>query len=112
MHNSYKPDSIPGLPYCCGKCGAQNVRLWRRYQVFLEDQDLFCVECAEEDQGRMSNLLTDGQRGEGDQIGWLIPAVPTADGTDSFWGYSSVPQEGVEWWYSLPMREKGGTDAQ
>jgi hypothetical protein len=35
-----------------------------------------------------------------DQIGWLIPAAPTKE-FDSFWGYTSVPQDMCEWWYSL-----------
>lgn len=38
----------------------------------------------------------------GDQIGWRIPAVPTADG-QTFWGYSSVPEAGCRWWYGLPL---------
>ena len=37
------------------------------------------------------------------QIGWSVPAVPTKDG--SFWGYTSVPQSGVDWWSSLPLRK-------
>jgi hypothetical protein len=36
-----------------------------------------------------------------DQIGWMVPAVPTPDG-DTFWGYTSVPLEGVLWWKALP----------
>lgn len=35
-----------------------------------------------------------------DQIGWRVPAVPTEDGT--YWGYSSVPTPGVNWWKKLP----------
>jgi hypothetical protein len=37
-----------------------------------------------------------------DQIGWRVPAVPTEDG-DTFWGYTSVPQTGCDWWASLPF---------
>ncbi len=36
-----------------------------------------------------------------DQIGWRVPAVPTEDGK-SYWGYTSVPQPGCDWWGSLP----------
>ncbi len=36
-----------------------------------------------------------------DQIGWLVPAVPVAEG-DTYWGYSSVPDAGCQWWYRLP----------
>lgn len=37
-----------------------------------------------------------------DQIGWMVPAVPTEDGA-SFWGYTSVPQPGCAWWTNLPI---------
>jgi len=36
-----------------------------------------------------------------DQIGWRVPAVPTEDGK-SYWGYTSVPQPGCDWWSNLP----------
>ena len=43
-----------------------------------------------------------------DQIGWLVPAVPSEEG-DTFWGYMSVPQAGCDWWDRLPTRwEKTG----
>ena len=41
-----------------------------------------------------------------DQIGNLVPAIPTEDG-ETFWGYSSVPQDGCEWWYRLPYAAGG-----
>jgi hypothetical protein len=33
--------------------------------------------------------------------GWMVPAVPTEE-NDAYWGYSSIPQAGCEWWYHLP----------
>lgn len=36
-----------------------------------------------------------------DKIGERVPAVPTKEG-NTFWGYSSVPPAGCEWWYRLP----------
>jgi len=36
------------------------------------------------------------------QIGWRVPAIPTEDG-DTFWGYTSVPQAGCDWWAKLPF---------
>lgn len=36
-----------------------------------------------------------------DQIGWRIPAVPT-EANDTYWGYTSVPEPGVQWWKRLP----------
>lgn len=46
------------------------------------------------------------QRERTDQIGWMVPAVPTEDGT-SFWGYTSVPQAGCVWWANLPTLKIG-----
>lgn len=45
--------------------------------------------------------------GTTDQIRWLVPAVPVENEPESFWGYTSVPQEGVVWWVNLPLRLKG-----
>lgn len=93
--------------YCCDNCGKKNVRLWREYQTIASCTSLTCQscsiirekkECFVEDDGRMRDDL-----GYSDQIGWLVPAVPTEEG-DTFWGYTSVPQEGVDWWYSLPWK--------
>ncbi len=36
-----------------------------------------------------------------DQIGWRVPAVPTEE-NDTYWGYTSVPTPGVDWWQNLP----------
>jgi hypothetical protein len=38
-----------------------------------------------------------------DQIGGCVPAVPCEDAL-TFWGYTSVPSEGVAWWKRLPLR--------
>jgi len=46
-------------------------------------------------------IETKSNRESTDQIGWRIPAVPTEDG-DTFWGYTSVPQDGCNWWARLP----------
>jgi len=86
----YPPGYLPADYKCLG-CGAHGVRLWRQYQTVASCIELLCRSCAETDQGEQ---LQPGS----DQIGNLVPAVPV-DG--SFWGYTSVPKEGVEWWYSL-----------
>lgn len=36
-------------------------------------------------------------------IGWLVAAIPTEDG-ETYWGFTSVPQEGANWWNNLPTR--------
>jgi len=101
----YQAEEVP-QGYECGKCGAKGCRLWRRYQTFLNHQDLFCANCAEKDQKEKLKL-------EGiSAIGWLCAAVPTEEG-DTFWGYTSIPDAGCEWWYDLPIRpgEKRPEDA-
>lgn len=121
--------SVTPAAYVCGQCGASGVKLWRKYQTFLEHQTVMCAACSCRDQGgrgkdySVSQLpsghvvvtttydpvkepklfkIYGGQDRGGDQIGWRIPAVPTEDG-DTYWGYSSVPAEGVAWWDALPL---------
>ncbi len=94
--------------YACTKCGKTGVKLWREYQTFLNHQTLSCVGCGCESQNvDASTVEPDGNRpyefGYTDQIGWLIPAVPTAE-NDTFWGYTSVLQDGCDWWSRLPLR--------
>lgn len=93
--------------YKCSKCSATGCKLWRDYQTFLDNQSLLCAKCAAEEQKKdISTIDAKGRRetehgGRTDQIGWRIPAVPTIEG-DTFWGYSSVPQAGCDWWANLP----------
>ncbi len=95
--------------YKCSKCGATGCKLWREFfNTYADDIDLYCVDCAAKDQNRdVSDMNSEGLRmdvlGETDQIGLLVPAVPTEAG-DSFWGYTSVPQPGCDWWANLPNR--------
>jgi hypothetical protein len=91
----YSRDTAPPN-YKCGKCKITGVKLWREYQTFRPS--LFCVHCAEKDQDKHLNIGCD-------QIGWLVPAVPDEEGV-GYWGYTSVPQEGVRWWKSLPIEKK------
>lgn len=90
---SYQDGAPPG--YVCATCGEFRCRLWRESNTFLDYIRLRCVSCAET--GEKSVLPR-----RGDQIGGLLPAIPTEDGA-SFWGYTSVPEDGVEWWYRLPI---------
>lgn len=102
--------------YTCSGCGAQGVKLWRDYNTCASAVELKCAECATPDQiayeaknyndknrDMLGSLDADGvfTFRSGDQLGGLVPAVPTAEG-DTFWGYSSVPDEEVEWWLALP----------
>lgn len=95
------------IEYKC-KCGASGQKLWRQYQTFLNHIELLCVECAVKTEGKNYIIGEDGRResehgGMTDQIGWLVPAVLTAEG-DTFWGYTSVPQDRCDWWHALPLR--------
>jgi hypothetical protein len=82
------------IVYKCGGCGATGVRLWRRWNTFVSHQSLTCKLCSELDQSAAM------MRGH-DQIGSRIPAVPTEE-NDTFWGYSSVPDDAVQWWLGMP----------
>lgn len=90
--------------YKCGDCGTTGVKLWREYQTM--QPNLFCAHCAAKDQGKsISGIDANGMRpsdlDQTDQIGWLVPAVPDEEGV-GYWGYTSVPEAGVNWWKKLP----------
>lgn len=89
--------------YECSKCGKTQVRLWRGYNDF--SPELLCAKCAEAHEAKRHcstpGWISPYKQGQGDQIGWHIPACPHPS-PDSYWGYSSVPQESIDWWLSLP----------
>lgn len=94
--------------YTCQDCGATGVKLWREYMVVMSFQELRCRKCAEKNQveaiKKQEEFFTKYglvHRPHTDQIGELVPAVPTEEG-DTFWGYTSVPDAAVEWWKELP----------
>lgn len=101
----YKQKSVPG-DYKCDDCSVFGVRLWREYQTIASQTKLLCAHCAEKDQQNNHDpgWKSSFSSGNGDQIGWLIPAVPT-EGSDTYWGYTSVPDDGVEWWKNLPIKK-------
>jgi len=107
---SYRGGPSAPAEYFCSECGAYPCKLWRQYQRLAESVELMCMDCAARDQGKIlievkedGTRLSNGQRI--DQIGSLVPAVPTEDGS-TYWGYTSVPDDGVAWWKSLPLRVK------
>jgi hypothetical protein len=81
--------------YKCAGCKAKGIRLWREYQTFTIN--LKCVDCSEKEQKKKFDAA------QSDQIGWRIAAVPDEEG-DGYWGYTSVPEAGVKWWWALPLR--------
>ena len=102
----YADGDVP-KDYRCTECGAFGVKLWRQCNTF--HIRLFCACCALEDQGKDGPVGNDGRRlcdilGHGrmtDQIGSLVPAVLDEE-CEAYWGYTSVPEEGCEWWRGLP----------
>lgn len=92
------------VKYHCHKCKQKNVKLWRGVHGCSDENghELLCATClapgAEvDDKGKWQEPEPHGMRT--DQVkGWL-PAVPT---DDTYWGYSSVPSQDVEWWIALP----------
>ena len=100
----YSSDATPPS-YVCGGCTSHGVKLWRTAGGFLESMSLLCAYCTVEEQDLDLRLLSvtgkyHGDNGSSDQIGSRIPAVPT-ESNDTFWGYTSVPQEGCDWWSRL-----------
>jgi hypothetical protein len=93
-------DKAPPETYRCMSCAATNRRLWRDYNTFLSSQILLCKSCALVDQQKNIERYQVDSRVKSDQVGSLIPAVPTEEG-ETFWGYSSVPAAGIAWWYAI-----------
>lgn len=92
--------------YQCDNCGVKNHKLWRDYNTFLSHQKFLCAACAVDDQGKDYEIDDEGCHpdrfgGKSDQIGWLVPHVPSADGTE-VWGYCAAPPDRVKWWKELP----------
>lgn len=94
--------------YACDKCKQKDVKLWRGVHGCADDNDnkLLCATCLApddkvDDKGKWQEPGEHGMRT--DQVrGWL-PAVPVGD---TYWGYTSVPSQDVEWWDALPTYPK------
>lgn len=87
--------SVAPRGYECAKCGASGVKLWRQTHMIACNMTLMCAKCAKRSERKR---IDPSSRSE--CIGYLVPAVPTEEG-DTFWGFTSVPQEGCEWWRML-----------
>ncbi len=111
------PKSPHTIKYHCDKCKAQNVKLWRGVHGCADNEGnkLLCATCLApgekvDDNGKLqeepykdASGKTIGEGMETDQVkGWL-PAIPVGD---TYWGYSSVPSQDVEWWVNLPTYPK------
>jgi hypothetical protein len=94
------PPSDFTVDYTCSKCKVKGVKLWRQYQTCADAQELLCAKCGAPDTVVDADGRADRDGMRTDQIGsWLVPAVPVGD---TYWGYTSVPSQDVEWWRKLP----------
>jgi hypothetical protein len=98
------------VDYHCHKCKAKGVKLWRGVHgcADKDGNELLCASCLAPDQkvsdkgkGKCGIKSLDDM--ETDQINGWLPAVPV---DDTYWGYSSVPSQDVEWWVALPTYPK------
>lgn len=97
--------------YICAECGTKGVKLWREHAVTPNHQVLRCVECACKKACVTGTVGIDGriklESGEmTDQIGSLLPAIPTKE-LDGYWAYVSVPEKYIDWWKALPLTKDG-----
>lgn len=89
--------------YKCSVCNASDVKLWRQYNTCADYIELMCRTCALKVQKETELSLSEFPGS--DAIGWMVPAVPC---DDTYWGYTSVPKEGCDWWNALPGRGRSG----
>ena len=98
--------------YKCKVCEKTGAKLWRTLSTFLVDTTLLCVDCAIDRSGLhngedYSTMTEEGEHrgvtGFTDQLPFGVAAIPTEQG-DTFWGYTSTPGDGVDWWKRLPLR--------
>lgn len=112
------PRSLFSIDYHCNKCKQRDVKLWRGVHGHSDSEghELLCATCLApgvvvDDKGTWQEppykdksgkvLFDEGRRS--DQVkGWL-PAVPV---DDTYWGYSSVPSQDLEWWLALATYPK------
>ena len=84
MSQEMSQPTDPRLSLTCGQCGVQCVRLYRPYPGG--------VRCAEDD--RCNACVKPDSRG------WMVPVF--MDESGSVWGFLSVPDPVINWFYALP----------
>lgn len=99
------------VDYSCGACKARGVKLWRGvHGCKMDGHELLCAACVAppgtfvDDDGKRVNEYTGlFNTGLPDRptvcVGRGLPAIPV---DDTFYGHTSVPPEGFEWWRTLP----------
>lgn len=105
LHDELRGPKTPfTVDYRCGKCGRDGLKLWRGVHGCKnkDGHELLCAACLAPDVvvDEKGKAQEKGPHGSyTDQVGGRLPAVPT---DDTFWGYSSVPSQDVEWWQARP----------
>lgn len=104
--------------YYCEHCKAKGLKLWRLYNTCAISATLLCASCMVKDQSKWNETVReniaariynnvgyyiDKNGRKTDQCWSYVPAVP-CENIDTFWGYTSIPSEGYEWWQKLPTR--------
>jgi hypothetical protein len=100
------------VKYACSKCKTAGVKLWRDYQTCADACELECAHCLApdekvDDEGMWQEPPYKAKDAKGNEIPGMrteqlkgkVPAIPV---DDTYWGYSSVPSQDVEWWKALP----------
>ena len=117
MNVDYSSTTVPAK-YKCITCKATNCKLWRNYGSFTID--LECLDCAIKSQSKPDiapgfakiaatvtfsedGTYTDEYGSASSEIGWRVPAIPDEEGC-GYWGHSSAPPAGRNWWKKLPLR--------
>jgi hypothetical protein len=108
--------------YKCMDCGANGVKLYRI--AACSCIELRCIDCV----GKESSVDVSDADEHGkvwsdmfgirtDQIGGMLPAIPgefkvsygESTVLHATWcQYTCVPQAGIDWWYTLPLRKGQG----
>lgn len=96
--------------YVCGQCGATGIKLWRCLAFCVSQVDLRCAKCLDHGEVDEEGYFKDSKYGKSDQcfikeLGSMLPAIPTEE-ENTYWGYTSVPMDGVMWWRNLPNERK------
>lgn len=97
------PRSPFNVKYVCSKCKQKGVKLWRDSHTCASAVELECASCLAPNIKVGEDGRHQGEYGMSDQMNGKLPAVPVGD---TYWGYSSVPSQDVEWWRDLPTYPK------
>lgn len=87
----------------CHECGRSGIKLWRKTHTYPAEGDILCAKHLKMYDSWPYSVLPDHRIKNGVSY---VPAVPMtgcddSDGNVLYWGYSSVPKDAADTWYSL-----------